>query len=242
MPELPEVEIVARSLDSLITNRQIRASELLRERLAPETTPEVFSRRIDGSKVNFVHRRGKHILFDLDNGHTLIIHLRMSGQFMLLPEESIYPKFTHAVFHFNCGSRLIFHDQRHFGLMKITPTANLYEAKELEKLAPEPFSIYASEAMFMAGVDPRKSANSLSRKRAADLRIQIIEVLREAVEMGTSAPSDPVNIGEGVYGNGSETYWRVYGRETQPCPKCDTPILRIKQGGRSTYFCTKCQK
>lgn len=276
MPELPEVEIVTRSLNKLVRNRRIRASELRRERLAPDTPPAEFSRRIDGSAINFVHRRGKHLLFDLDNGQTLITHLRMSGRFMLLPEEAEYPKFTHAAFHFTDGSRLIFQDQRHFGLMKVTATAEMYEAKELNKLAPEPFSdefsddyllralksskrslkeflldqtkvcglgnIYASEAMFLAGISPRKTANSVSRKRAAELRVQIVEVLREAVELGATLVPDEVNIGEGVYGNGSGTSWRVYDRESQPCPKCESPIIRLKQAGRSTYFCRKCQK
>lgn len=276
MPELPEVEIVTRSLNKLVRNRRIRASELRRERLAPDTPPAEFSRRIDGSAINFVHRRGKHLLFDLDNGQTLITHLRMSGRFMLLPEEAEYPKFTHAAFHFTDGSRLIFQDQRHFGLMKVTATAEMYEAKELNKLAPEPFSdefsddyllralksskrslkeflldqtkvcglgnIYASEAMFLAGISPRKTANSVSRKRAAELRVQIVEVLREAVELGATLVPDEVNIGEGVYGNGSGTSWRVYDRESQPCPNCESPIIRLKQAGRSTYFCRKCQK
>ena len=276
MPELPEVEIVARSLDKLVKNRRIIASELLRERLAPSTPPVEFSRAIDGSGINFVHRRGKHILFDLDNGNTLISHLRMSGRFMLLPEEAEYPKFTHAVFHFADSHRLVFQDQRHFGLMKITPTAVLHETKELKKLAPEPFSddfsdeyflnalrssrrtlkellldqtkvcglgnIYASEAMFLAGVSPKKPANSLSERRAAELRTQIIEVIRYAIDLGVSIDRDDVNIGEGVYGSGSESYWRVYDRESQPCPKCKTPIVRVKQAGRSTYFCRKCQR
>ncbi len=139
MPELPEVEIVARSLDKLVANRKIVSSELLRPRLAPDTDPETFSADLNGASVNFVHRRGKHVLFDLDNGRTLITHLRMSGKFMLLDGEWADPKFTHAVFHFEDGTRLVFQDQRHFGLMKIVGTSKLGEAKEIKKLAPEPF-------------------------------------------------------------------------------------------------------
>jgi formamidopyrimidine-DNA glycosylase len=137
MPELPEVEIVARSLNSIVGGRVITSAELLRARLAPDTTPKKFSKELRDASINFVHRRGKHVLFDLDNGRTLITHLRMSGKFMLLDHDSIDPKFTHAVLYFD-DSRLVFQDQRHFGLMKIVPTAKLHEAKEIAKLAPEP--------------------------------------------------------------------------------------------------------
>ena len=140
MPELPEVELVAKSLDTLVKNRKIIVAELLRERLAPENSPQDFAERLKNAAINFVHRRGKHILFDLDNGNTLITHLRMTGRFTLLPIERELPKFTHAVFYFSDENRLIFSDQRHFGLMKIVETANLSETKEIKKLAPEPFS------------------------------------------------------------------------------------------------------
>ncbi|MGH9949063.1 MAG: DNA-formamidopyrimidine glycosylase family protein, partial [Pyrinomonadaceae bacterium] len=140
MPELPEVEIVARCLEKLISGRKIESAELRRKLLAPDTKPSLFAGKFAASKINFVHRRGKHILFDLDNGRTLITHLRMSGRFMLLTADTEDPKFAHAVFFLDQDERLVFQDQRHFGLMKIVETANLFEAKELAKLAPEPFS------------------------------------------------------------------------------------------------------
>jgi formamidopyrimidine-DNA glycosylase len=140
MPELPEVEIVARSLNGLVSKRKISAAELLRPRLAPHTNPEKFSSDLSAARVNFVHRRGKHVLFDLDNGQTLITHLRMSGKFMLLTDEISDPKFTHAILHFEDGERLVFQDQRHFGLMKIVATPALAAANEISKLGPEPLS------------------------------------------------------------------------------------------------------
>lgn len=140
MPELPEVEIVVRSLGTLMRRRKIESAELRRKLLAPDITPRAFAKRLAGSSVNFVHRRGKHILFDLDNGRTLITHLRMSGRFMLLSTEQEEPKFTHAAFFLDQDECLVFQDQRHFGLMKIVDTSKLFEAKELAKLAPEPFS------------------------------------------------------------------------------------------------------
>src|SRR6478672_1101601 len=119
MPELPEVELVSRSLNTLVSGKRITSAVLLRERLAPETTPADFAGRLSGAAIRSVGRRGKHVLFDLENGHTLIVHLRMSGRFSLLPAEREDPKFTHAVFHFSESERLVFDDQRHFGLMKL---------------------------------------------------------------------------------------------------------------------------
>src|SRR5688572_311322 len=276
MPELPEVEVVARSLNTILSKRKIITAELLRQRLAPDTTPDIFSRRLDDASFNFVHRRGKHVLFDLDNGHTLITHLRMSGKFMLLPIDTPDPKFTHAIFHFSDGKRLVFQDQRHFGLMKIVKTFELNEAKEIKKLAPEPFgdefslkylrsalatskrslkevlldqtkvcglgNIYASEAMFLARANPRTPANKLSKPKTAALFESIRRVLSEAVALGAAMPVTPADIAGRIYGNGGEWEWRVYDREDESCIDCASPIKRIVQNGRSTYFCRTCQR
>ncbi len=275
MPELPEVEHVSKALQELVAGRRIEMAELRRARLAPDTDADTFSNKLARAVINFVHRRGKHILIDLDNGHTLIVHLRMSGRFMLLTPDDDDPKFTHAVFHLADQSRLVFQDQRHFGLMKIVETTKLFEAKELSKLAPEPFSsnfsqlyfrqilktsnrvlkevlldqtkvcgvgnIYASEAMFLAGISPRRRAKNVPASRVGPLFESIKAVLSEAIEAQSSITPDPVIIGEGVYGV-ADARWRVYDRENEPCPNCSAPIQRIRQGARSTYFCKKCQR
>ena len=276
MPELPEVESISRSLDALVRGRRIAAAELLRQRLAPDVTFDGFAATLRDRTINFVHRRGKHILFDLTGDTTLIVHLRMSGRFSLLPAERENPKFTHAQFHLDGGDRLVFDDQRHFGLMKIVTTAQLFESKELAKLAPEPFSdefstgyfcgvlkaskkplkellldqtrvcgvgnIYASEAMFAAGIHPGIRAEVVSKPRAARLREAVIAVLREAVDFAATLPVDPENL-EGSYFSGSDDpKWYVYDRENEPCRNCNSPIIRIKQAGRSTYFCRICQR
>ncbi|MGI8641904.1 MAG: bifunctional DNA-formamidopyrimidine glycosylase/DNA-(apurinic or apyrimidinic site) lyase [Pyrinomonadaceae bacterium] len=276
MPELPEVELVANSLNKLVKGRKILIAELLRERLAPESTPQEFAEKLNNAAINFVHRRGKHILFDLDNGQTIIAHLRMSGRFMLLPFDRENPKYTHAAFYFADETRLVFQDQRHFGLMKIVETANLDEAKEIKKLAPEPFgddftpkyfrqalktskrslkeflldqtkvcglgNIYASEAMFLAKVNPQISADKLSAKKADVLFEKIREVLRESIAHGSTLNVNPENIDGSYYGGGYELRWRVYNRENEMCVNCEKLIVRLKQGGRSTYFCPRCQK
>ena len=140
MPELPEVELVARALDGLVTGRRIVAARLLRAGLAPATPPQTFARSLRGARILAVGRRGKHILTGLDNGRVLITHLRMTGRFLCLPMNAPLPKHTHALFHLDDERRLAFTDQRHFGMMKIVAAAELHETKELRLLAPEPFS------------------------------------------------------------------------------------------------------
>ena len=276
MPELPEVEIVVQCLNKLVQGRRIDKAELRRKLLAPEVSPRVFASRLRDTTINYVHRRGKHILFDLDNGKTLITHLRMSGRFMLLEGDDNDPKFSHAAFHFEDGERLVFQDTRHFGLMKVVETKKLFEAKELSKLAHEPFSnefsddqlyatlqtskreiklvlldqtkvcgvgnIYASEALFLSGIDPRTPANRISKKRSAALRTAVVNVLSETIELGRNISLDRSNIGGNIYGTEADGDWRIYGREKQACISCGEAVRRLVQGGRSTFYCRNCQR
>lgn len=140
MPELPEVEIVSRSLDELVTGREIGSAVLHRAKLAPGITPRSFSESLKDRSIEGVSRRGKHILVRLGGGLTLVVHLRMSGRFTLLEPEEENPKFTHAEFFFRDERRLVFSDQRHFGYMNIAETDRVSELPEIRKLAPEPFS------------------------------------------------------------------------------------------------------
>lgn len=276
MPELPEVEHVRKELQKVVAGKRIETAELLRQRLAPDIKPRAFARKLAGATINFVHRRGKYILVDLDNSRTLIVHLRMSGRFMLLSPDDENPKFTHATLYFDDNTRLVFQDQRHFGLMKIVETKDLFDAKELSKLAPEPFSdeftpeylaakmkaskrvlkeflldqtkvcgvgnLYASEAMYLSGINPKKLAGKVAKNTVPVLFENIRHVLREASSMMEKIIPDPNVIGEGVYGRGVESRWHVYDREGELCAKCESPIRRIKQGARSTYYCAKCQR
>lgn len=276
MPELPEVELAAKALNKAVALKKITQARLIREKLAPDSPPALFEAGLKDAEINFVGRRGKHILFDLGNGNTLMVHLRMTGRFLLLDPDDELPKHTHAVFYLSNEARLVFQDQRHFGFMKVEATSGLQNCKELKDLAPEPFSeafsdnyffsaleaskrkikeflldqskvcglgnIYAAESLFMAGIAPLKAANSISRKKASLLREKIIEVLAESISHGSTLNIGLENIEAGYYGGGYEGHWRVYDREGQPCPRCEALIKRIVQGGRSSYFCPKCQR
>ncbi|HEV8429771.1 MAG TPA: bifunctional DNA-formamidopyrimidine glycosylase/DNA-(apurinic or apyrimidinic site) lyase [Pyrinomonadaceae bacterium] len=102
-------------------------------------------------------------------------------------------------------------------------------------------NIYAVEALFLAGVNPRKAANKLSKPRARKLYQAIRDVLQEAIDAGSTLKID-VADGNGSYFEAPERFWRVYERAGEPCVRCGVRISRIVQGGRSTYYCPKCQK
>ncbi|MDT7603292.1 MAG: formamidopyrimidine-DNA glycosylase [Acidobacteriota bacterium] len=150
MPELPEVELVARALDKLVTGRRVETAKLLRASLALETSPAAFARLLRGRRIARVGRRGKHILFELDGDLVLVAHLRMTGRFLLLPPRTPAPKHTHAVFRLDDKRRLVFTDQRHFGMMKLVSARELHDVKELRALAPEPFSAEFTPAYLRA--------------------------------------------------------------------------------------------
>jgi formamidopyrimidine-DNA glycosylase len=101
-------------------------------------------------------------------------------------------------------------------------------------------NIYASEALFMAGIRPTVRADRLSRPRAAGLHEAIVQVLRRALALGGSTLRDFSSA------DGQSGYFQmdamVYGREGLPCRACGTPIRQLRQGQRSTYFCPRCQK
>ncbi len=102
-------------------------------------------------------------------------------------------------------------------------------------------NIYAVEALFLAGVSPLKTADRLSKLRANLLYQAIRKVLQEAIDAGSTLRID-MSDRNGSYFGTTERFWRVYEREGEPCVNCGAKIRRIVHGGRSTYFCPRCQK
>ena len=101
-------------------------------------------------------------------------------------------------------------------------------------------NIYASEALYMAGIHPGRAAGKVSRNKYRLLAEVIKEVLNDAIEQGGTTLRDFVN-GEGKPGYFSQQL-NVYGKAGAPCISCRVPIREIRQGQRSTFFCPKCQK
>src|SRR6266478_4771252 len=164
MPELPEVEHVVRALRRVIVGRRIIAIEIRLPKLILPSSPSVFNRKLKGSTITGVGRRGKFILIEIDSdralphgratasrrarerqkparqqGLVLVVHLRMTGKFLYLTADDALPKHAHAIFYLENDRRLIFCDQRQFGVMKLVSRTSLSTTKGISELAPEPF-------------------------------------------------------------------------------------------------------
>lgn len=276
MPELPEVEHVVRALRRAVLGRQIVASEIRLPRLISPTSPSAFNRKLKGSHISGLGRRGKFILIELDLGKVLVVHLRMTGQFLVLTPDDSLPPHAHAVFYLDDERRLVFRDQRQFGVMKLVANSRLSETKGISELAPEPFSdefsvsylretlsgsrrtlktllldqtrvlglgnIYAAEALFRAGINPFKTASDLSARRVKRLHQSIRDVLRAAVSGNSTLRINLENPNGFSYGEAFGRVWQVYEREGEACFKCGARIRRLTHGGRSTYWCPRCQR
>ncbi|HKZ79763.1 MAG TPA: bifunctional DNA-formamidopyrimidine glycosylase/DNA-(apurinic or apyrimidinic site) lyase [Pyrinomonadaceae bacterium] len=275
MPELPEVEHVVRALRGSISGNTIITAELRLRRIAHDSSPAVFNRKLRDARIEDISRRGKQIVIHLDNNRVLLVHLRMTGKFVSLKPEQPLPPHAHVIFYLNDDRRLVYCDMRQFGRMRVAAASRLAQSRELRPLAPEPLSddfsqdyllsvlsrsrrtlkqllldqtkivglgnIYASEALFLASVHPLTIAGSLSSKRGARLHEAIRTVLKEAIAAGSTLRIDLADANESYFG-AEERFWRVYERDGEPCVNCGRLIRRVVHAGRSTYFCSRCQR
>jgi len=292
MPELPEVEHVVRALHRVVIGRRIVAAEVTLPKLIAPTTPSAFKRKLKDSLITEVSRRGKFILIHVEKSgarshgraiaptrtsdRVLAVHLRMTGKFLYLSADDALPKHARAIFYLDNDRRLVFSDQRKFGVMKLVARSQVSTTKGISELAPEPFSddfnlgylkdtlarsrrtlktllldqtrvlglgnIYAAEALFRAGINPFKVSSELSTKRVARLHAEILAVLRDAISDSSTSRIDLERPDGFTYGEAFERFWQVYEREGEPCVKCDARIRRVTHGGRSTYWCPRCQR
>jgi formamidopyrimidine-DNA glycosylase len=276
MPELPEVETVRRGLNQLTLGRKIAGGEVFLQRtLAHPFSLEEFYTGITGNSIEIWNRRGKYLLATLDDGSTLGVHLRMTGQLLWVNPEVPLSVHTRLRFFFEGDKELRFVDSRTFGKIwwipagvklesAITALSGLGREPFDEAFTPEEFygqcrrsrrniktflldqtvvagigNIYADEALFKSGIDPRTPANQLTIEQAENLTKAIISVLKESIERGGTTFSDFLHV-TGINGNYGAVAW-VYGRSGEDCRVCGTAIQRIKLGGRSSHFCPKCQ-
>ena len=195
-----------------------------------------------------------------------LIHLGMTGRLLVSEPGVPLPPHTHAVLALSGGSELRFVDARRFGRLSVT-TASPYSGPGAEPLtiSEEEFiqlfkgrktpikaallnqsllhgvgNIYADESLFRAGIRPRRQAGRLTRAELGRLRVALKEVLLHAIQLGGSSVSDYVDA-DGVRGF-FQLEHRVYRRTGMPCLVCGAAIRKITVGGRSTHFCSTCQR
>jgi formamidopyrimidine-DNA glycosylase len=138
MPELPEVETIKSQLNRRLKGGKIKKIEIFLPKII-RLEAKFFINKTVGAKIKKVWRRAKMIIIDLDNGYSLLIHLKLTGRLILCPRlREDYQKHTHLVFHFFDKSVLIFQDIRQFGYFDLYRTENLKGFFQEKKLGPEP--------------------------------------------------------------------------------------------------------
>ena len=168
MPELPEVEVVKKSLKKTINHLTFKKIEILNKFLRYQIDEKLMKKMI-GSKILSVNRRSKYIFLKLDNNYTIIMHLGMTGKITISDSKnnkrrsSFYfdlyddkPEHNHAIFQFNNGVKIIYNDVRKFGFIKIEKTKKLLQNSHLKKLGPEPLSKKFDSKYFINFIKKRK--------------------------------------------------------------------------------------
>ena len=270
MPELPEVETTRRGIEPHILNKQVR-KVILRTKKLRWPIPSRLNRYLSEQYINEVARRGKYLLLKTDNG-TLIIHLGMSGSLRILDADLPAQKHDHVDIVFNkkllrlrdprrFGAVLwTKHDPYKHKLLSTLgpePLSNEFTGEYLHKisrkrqLSVKDFimnsknvvgvgNIYATESLFSSGIHPLRAAGKISKQRYIDLTENINTILNKALQSGGTTLRDF------THEDGKPGYFsielKVYGRGKQPCVVCKKPLRAIKQGQRTTTYCTNCQK
>ncbi len=274
MPELPEVEAFGRWLLPQVRGQCIDTVEVLKPRLVRPVSVFAFQQAVEGVRIQEIRRRGKCLLWDCvrpsGEAELLVTHLGMTGSWRMLPGSGPLPR--HAAVIFGIGEqRVVLEDPRQFGHLRLgnaavpklgpepldpcfTPEllgkALAHGRRPIKVCLMDPSrlagvgNLYASEALFLAGIDPTTPAHSLGFESIGRLHAVLRKLLLAAVERNLQAlRSDRLMLyqQEGVPEDPSEGGLCVYDREGQPCFRCGAPIVRFMQSGRSTFQCPQCQ-
>lgn len=156
MPEMPEVETIRRTLNDKVTGRRIIRIEMLLPRLIKWPSADKFQAVMTDATVTRLVRRGKYLLFYLDNGFILVVHLRMTGRLYCTGPDLVSDRFVRLVFHLDNGDVLAYADSRTLGTLYALPEAELWRIGGLESLGPEPLSSEFTPEYFREKLARRK--------------------------------------------------------------------------------------
>jgi formamidopyrimidine-DNA glycosylase len=278
VPELPEVETVRRGLEAGVVGRTAVSVVATGARTVRRHGAADLVARLTGRRFEAANRRGKYLALALDDGAALVLHLRMSGQLLLVADPSLEKApHTHVVIGLDDGSELRFVDPRTFGEVYVAADVGPRGLPpDLERLGVDPMAdgltparlrqalagrrmpvkaalmdqrlvagignMYADEICFRARVRPDRRCDRLTAPAIRRLAGATLEVLEEAVGARGSTLADArYRDLMGAAGEYQHSH-AVYGRADQPCPRCGRPITRTRVGGRSSYYCGRCQR
>jgi formamidopyrimidine-DNA glycosylase len=269
MPELPEVETIARGLNHCLVGDRIDEVWIGDKSNLLKSPASEIARVLRGSRIEGFRRVGKHIVADLASASgpaQWVIHLGMTGRCLISLPAAEHAKHTHLIATLSSGRELRFVDPRRFGKLQVLEgrefsapgaepiAADRLKFMELFKGRKTPIksallnqsllsgigNIYADESLFRAGLRPRRQSASLSRSDLMRLYDSIQQVLAEAISAGGSSISNYVDASGGA--GLFQLQHRVYQRTGQPCLVCGTGIKRVVVAGRSSHYCPRCQR
>jgi formamidopyrimidine-DNA glycosylase len=272
MPELPEVETIARGLAKRVSGEVIESVWLGRHPQPLKSPAHEIAAALEHSRIATVRRMGKHIVFDLEKRkvHSAqaqwIVHLGMTGRLQVCEPQAEVLKHTHAILKLASGRELRFVDPRRFGRLSVA-RAGGFDAAGIEPLEADldrfltlfrgrktPIKSALLNQKLLRGVGNIYADESLfragirPRRRASTISSdQLARLLASVKEVLREAIAlGGSSISDYVDADGEEGFFqlqhRVYGRQGEPCLVCKTPIKRIVIGGRSSHYCPKCQK
>jgi formamidopyrimidine-DNA glycosylase len=265
MPELPEVETVARQLQPHLVGRTVESLSISDPLLRPGPVP-----RVAGRTITEVRRAGKQVLIAFDGARPLwlTVHLRMTGRLIWADSAEQTDPYLRARFDLDQGS-LLFADTRRFGtfhwhrdeastrpvgLDPVLPEFTEERLATLAARAKQPLksfllrqdrivgigNIYASEICWDARLSPRRRASSLRPTELRRLHASTVKILQRAIDNCGTTFSD-FQDAHGLTGS-YQQFLAVYSRGGEPCPRCEKPVRRIVQQQRSTFYCGGCQR
>jgi formamidopyrimidine-DNA glycosylase len=267
MPELPEVEVASRQLRAWGGGRRVVQARAARTRVIRGQQPKRFA-ELAGHTLQGVERSGKWMLLEFDGGEGLLSHLGMTGKWVRRRERDPEPGHVRATLVLEDGHALDYRDARLFGRLIRGDVEALRKQPAWRALGPDPLqgidverlrqvlgktrrslkealmdqrvlaglgNIHVAESLHRAKFHPERPASSLSAQEVTRLAQGIDESLRFALDLEDSP--EPITYVE----EGGENRFLVYGHAGEPCRTCGTRIERIVQGGRSTFFCARCQ-
>lgn len=265
MPELPDVEMFRRLLTSTSLRRKIARVSGADRRLVAPVSPRTFAAKLAGQRFVSARRHGKYLFARLDKGGWLALHFGMTGSLDYVRRRAEVPRFSRIKFEFTDGSRLVFADKRRLGHLRVIEDPGAFIASQ--KLGPDALArglrvaafrsaiagrkcnvksalmdqtaiagvgnIYADEILYQARINPRRTAAALDDEEIARLFRQMRRVFKAAIARRAGSERFLERL--------PASYLLPHRVKGGRCPRCGKALRTMKVGGRTGYYCARCQ-